>query len=138
MASAFQRAQDGFNRTRIDHKKCLQSRQISALCRSGEDIGFVDFQAMGRVILSMLKAFESRTNETNQIAEYRLYFRTFRPQSRIAFESHLEKNLTLKRHKIETCGFLHRFAREKVLSLGGQFFNFKRIGARDHVQFFKI
>ena len=59
MASAFQRAQDGFNRTRIDHKKCLQSRQISALCRSGEDIGFVDFQAMGRVILSMLKAFES-------------------------------------------------------------------------------
>ena len=33
-----------------------------------------------------------------------------------------------------TCGFLHRFSREKVLPLWGQFFNFMRIKARDHVE----
>ena len=59
MASAFQRAQDGFDRTRIDDKMCLQSRQFSVLWQSGDDIGFVDFQAMGQVIFSVLEAFES-------------------------------------------------------------------------------
>ena len=82
-----------------------------------------------------LKSHEISLAKTRNFEDIDCRSAIFPPSRTWNYESKPGKILTRERKELETCGFLHRLSREKVLPLKrGRLFNFKPIGARVQVE----